>query len=301
MLDEIEFYYNLLKFVGLMSVYYDKNEKCYKIKHKIKFYIYYIFLQITNIIAILLLFYYPEIFIFNEYKKTGNYFNHFATHTTSCLYILLNLWWILKQEKHFKLLETLRQWRCEYLFKRCCRNNRSFVKLRIGAIILVLIFYFCKIIHFTFEMNNFVANYFYLPWFTYYLRTVLFFVISSIYLCIVMSLTEFMEYVCYSLTNYSMQLNYLEIETFKITLLLYYEIMSIAKEDISCLYGVSIIVCILVVTMESISNAYLLAISEICSKNMIIGLHALSWMTPILIFLIIGLLSNRMEQQVNPI
>lgn len=96
MLDEIEFYYNLLKVFGLMAVYYDKHEKCYKVKNYIKYYIYSIALQIIYIISIASIILCPETFIFKEYKKTGNIFNNVATNISSGLCVPLCLWWILQ-------------------------------------------------------------------------------------------------------------------------------------------------------------------------------------------------------------
>ncbi|XP_065358703.1 gustatory and pheromone receptor 39a [Calliphora vicina] len=75
--------------------------------------------------------------------------------------------------------------------------------------------------------------------------------------------------------------------------------MNVAREDVSCTYGIAIMVCTIAVAMESISNVYLLAITEMGYNSTLFAIQSLSWSMPILIYLIVGLLCNKVGVEVS--
>lgn len=296
-------FYKLLNITGLMSVYYVTNENSFKIKYQIYHYIYFVIIQVSLILSIIVLSLNKEKYFFGAFNKTGNYFSFISVLLSHIVHVLLNTWWLIQQKRHLNILETLRKWSKFYEQT----HPKSIIWYhRTGLIMLIVIpvIYLQNVLVFCHITLGAQVNIFYFPWFTYTICCITTILVLSIYIDIVLIISNCFKNISFLIDTHFVQTNVTitkrDLKKLQKLLIFCNDIVYIAREEISSIYGFAILICTFFIMMESVLDVYIVAISNIhLGIDLINPLHSLAWMLPMFIFLIVGFLMNDTNEEVN--
>lgn len=301
MSDEMRIFYKLLKYSGLMAVYFDDSNNCYRIKNSIGYYLYTAVNQLILIASFLTTRYYRNILILSEYNETGNYFNYFAIQTGFVSHSILRLWLNFNQQKHLHLLEICRKWNLEYLneesltFALSTRNS-YFV---LAAVLAVYVLNLASWIYFTRDDGD---TYSHLPWITFTYCCVISILIFFIYTRIVVVISNVLKWIALScerlLLAHRMGLYDSDFRHLQNLMHLHDEVSYLTSESINTVYGIAILLCTILIIVESIWDLFVLAIPKARARFQD-DFEMVLWMLPLCIFLVVGLLCNNVTEEVS--
>lgn len=308
MSDEFKYFYKFLKYFGLMAVHYDSGEMCYVIKNNIIYSFYWVLIQISLIISIIIVTFYKHLYYAAELQETGNYYNRIMVQFTAALNILFNIWCISKQKKHLEILETVRNWKFKYLSHNVTKFHFH-TKTRMGFFMLALMTYIINTIRILTEgvYEHFFLN---LPWILYAIRLIVTSLTITIYTAILITITNILKFIQNSIEDLKLQETVtiskeLQKTKFQELLEFHNKIFQMVADEMSCIYGVAILMCFIFILFEIILDVYLLAIftSEIKfeneMKNYIYIFGYTSWMLPIIILSIVGCFCSNITEEVR--
>lgn len=307
--NEFKIYYVLLKVAGLLNDKYDVINDSYNIQHQIMFYSYQLIIQILLIICIAFTLVFKRKYFFENFNKTGNYYLYFAMQLTSELHIILNIWWILKQYKHLEILETIRKWSYKYLDSDA-KTYPFYTNIRLKVFYIFCIIYLVDMLQLMRTASPEVKGFLHLPFIMYAFRCIITMLISALYIRIVRTISMCFKYIALQMEQISLRifvrsLNKFELQKCCKILKFYNKIVIISSEDVSKVYGIPMFICTIFISLEAISNFYILAIFDIANhqfsvwQSFVMILQTVSWMIPMMFMYIAALCFNNLREEVS--
>lgn len=297
MSEEIEVFYKLLRLSGLTAVPFDGSKACDKVRNCLIYYFFPMGIQLTLVSSVVLAYLIRESLLLADFMATEYYYNYILVESTFVTNIILRFWLICNQNINLQILELCKRW----IKSHCHATVHS--KKMLAAFFVAALVYFANLLVLFYELwfNGVISVKLCLFWtlFTYcYVTTVL---ILCLWCAIVMAISNVFKSISKQLEDILLHADVMFPDTDIVLLQALVhtigEIIQVVSKDVSKVYGISLLLCMVVTINESIWNFFQMMAPNLASNHLIEFLMSM-WMLPILILLAIGLLNNNVQEEV---
>ncbi|XP_075151519.1 gustatory receptor 39a [Haematobia irritans] len=284
-----------------MAVHFEDSENCFYIKGNFLYYLHNAVIQILILGSCVMLLYTEHAYFIGDFNDTSNYYIYLTLQASFALHSTLRIWLISNQHSHFRILDFCRKWNSGHMVQTL--TFPTYIKIRLSILIAVIGLYLVNSANVFLQVHGqFASRIFYIGFAMTIYCCLMSTVILFIYTAVVLTVSNIMKSISISCEKLFLAckngMGDTEIKQVETIMLLYGEVSYVTSEDVNTVYGISILMCTIMVLMETIWDVFVLAISN-PGSNRLSELQTLIWMLPMCTILVIGLLCNNLNEEID--